>query len=236
MKLTTLLLIMILLASCSTKEMSFFQFFGAPQAEVEVFETTEFAVEPADVDYAEIAQARTDDGGFVLGDPNAAVTIVQFLDFLCPHCQAYKPTINQVIEELVATGQARLELRMLPVTASSSLVFQVAECADEMTDDGFWLAHDEIYDIVVGGTSPEYVGRELAERLDFDYDELLECTETATQWETDHILASAAGVDGTPGVRLRVGNGPMQIIHGYERGGPEFEALLAAVRAVNNPA
>src|SRR4051794_33993937 len=42
--------------------------------------------------YSDIPQSRTEDGAFVLGDPDAPITIIEFLDWGCPHCQAYKPT------------------------------------------------------------------------------------------------------------------------------------------------
>ena len=57
--------------------------------------------------FADIPQSRTEDGAFVLGDPDAPVTIVEFADFMCPHCQAYQTTVNRFIEQYVATGQAK---------------------------------------------------------------------------------------------------------------------------------
>ena len=61
-------------------------------------------VRGAKFDYSEIPQSFTDDGAPVLGDPNAPITIVEFADFMCPHCQEYTETIGRVIEEHVITG------------------------------------------------------------------------------------------------------------------------------------
>jgi protein-disulfide isomerase len=36
--------------------------------------------------YEGIPFERLEDGGFVLGDPAAPITIVEFADFLCSHC------------------------------------------------------------------------------------------------------------------------------------------------------
>ena len=77
----------------------------------------------ASIDYSSIPQARQADGGFVLGNPDAPVTIVAFEDFICPHCQAYEPTIDQFISKYVATGLARFEYRFLPAV-DPSLPFQ----------------------------------------------------------------------------------------------------------------
>jgi len=198
-----------------------------------IFLSTNSGSSSADVDYGSLVQERTADGGFILGDPDAPVTIVEFADFLCPHCQSYKPTMNRVIEELVATGQARFEFRMLPISDSSSFVFQVAECTDDMIDNGFWVGHDEIFKLTSSGTQPDDIGRELADNLGFSYAELLECTSEADQWQTDANLASSAGVSGTPGMRIRFDDGPLQPISGIERGAVDYGVIKATVDAAN---
>ena len=48
-------------------------------------------------DYSGIPQTRSDDGAFVLGEADAPITIVEFADFLCPHCQTYHATMQKVI-------------------------------------------------------------------------------------------------------------------------------------------
>lgn len=187
--------------------------------------------ESADVDYSDIPQERLADGGFVLGNPNAPITLVEFADFFCPHCQTYKPTVNQFIEEFVATGQARFEYRMLPTSAggaNSNFAARLAECANEMTDNGFWVAHDVLFDLASSGVRDE-IGRELASRLDLSFAELMECQQDATQYETDAALATRVGVSGTPAVRVRYGDSTPQTIQGYERGGAPIEALRGLV-------
>gem|GEM_PF-6126817 len=41
--------------------------------------------------FASLPQSRTEDGGFVVGKPEAPITIVEFVDYACPHCQTYRP-------------------------------------------------------------------------------------------------------------------------------------------------
>lgn len=181
-------------------------------------------------DYAEIPQSRLADGGFVLGDPEAPVTIVEFADFLCPHCQAYESTMEQFVEEFVVTGQAKFEYRMYP-TQGPNAVFaaQLAECAAEQTDNGFWRAHDELYNIASSRSFNESSGRTVAERLGLNYADLLQCTRNAEQVYTDTEVGRRAGVTGTPAVRVRYGDGNIQIISGFERGGPPIEVLRGVV-------
>jgi len=53
------------------------------------------------IDYANIPVTRTEDGAFVLGNPEAAFTLVVFEDYNCGHCQSYEPTIKQFIKEYI---------------------------------------------------------------------------------------------------------------------------------------
>src|SRR5689334_15618897 len=70
--------------------------------------------------YADLPQSRLADGGFVIGNPNAPVTIIEFADYACPHCQEYLPTMNQFMDTYVKTGKAKFEYRILP-TAGGAL-------------------------------------------------------------------------------------------------------------------
>ncbi len=188
-----------------------------------------FGSSGADVNYDEIPQSRTEDGGFVLGNPDAQVTVVEFADFLCPHCQQYKPEIDKFIEEVVAGGQAKFEYRFLPTQGQTSeFAARVAECADEFVESGFWKAHDELFRLASRGVRDD-LGRELAESLDIPYADLLECQQDAEQVYNDQRVATFAEVSGTPAVRVRYGDGNPQVIPGYERGGAPFGVLSSLV-------
>src|SRR5262249_43482071 len=74
-------------------------------------------------DFNSMPQQRLSDGGFVVGNPDAAVTIVEFADYACPHCQEYKPTIDQFINNYVKTGKAKFELRIFPTAGGQTTAF-----------------------------------------------------------------------------------------------------------------
>lgn len=166
------------------------------------------------IDYSDIPQSRTEDGGFVLGDPDAPITIVEFADFMCPHCQAYHPTIKQLIETYVATGQAKFEYRFFPVVDRdlSPLTASLAECSDILNPGSFWQAHDVLYEMTTAGfhgLSPFA----FAARAGLDYDEMVSCLrEDAGQVATDAALGQEAGVGGTPTIMVRYGDGDLEVI------------------------
>lgn len=159
------------------------------------------------IDYSEIPQERTADGAFVLGNPDAPVTVVAFEDFLCPACQQYQSDIKQFMRDEVVTGNARFEFRMLPISGTSSISFGLAECAEELRPGSFWEAHDIIFDIASSENFDSGSARTFAQRMDMSYNELLNCQGDADQYLTDAALADQVGANSTPTVFFRLADG-----------------------------
>jgi len=188
-----------------------------------------------EVTYSEIPQARTEDGAFVLGDPDVPITIIEFADFLCPHCQEYEPTIQRFIREYVATGKARLEFRSLPAVdpTYSPIAARLAECSAELKPGSFWEAHDTLFDIAMrtrfGSESP----RAFAEAMDLNYSDVLDCIREADQVTTDVELAQEMGVQGTPAIMVRYDDNEPEWIQfngqTLNRSAVNFEVLAAIV-------
>ena len=166
------------------------------------------------IDYSQIPQSRTEDGAFVLGDPEAPVTIVEFADFMCPHCQAYHPIVQQVIEDYVATGMAKFEYRFFPVVDAnlSPLTATMVECAGLMDAGDFWHAHDVMFDLASSGFNG-LTPFTFAARAGISYEDMATCIEeTAGQVPVDIDVGHAVGVSGTPTVMVRYGDGDLEAI------------------------
>jgi protein-disulfide isomerase len=187
--------------------------------------------------YGDIPYGRAEDGAFVLGDADAPLTLVEFGDFMCPHCQRYHTTMAQFIQLYVRTGRVKLEYRLYPVVhpVYSTYTAQLAECADEQLLGGFWPAYEVLYTLAKGGQIGPDTAEVLAERLGISTEKLDVCTQTATQHETDLAVGEAFGVSGTPAVAFRNRAGELgwgvvndQVLN---RGGPPLELLSAIVEA-----
>lgn len=178
-------------------------------------------------DYADVPQSRTEDGAFVLGNPEAAVTVVLFEDFLCPHCQDYQPEVKRFVSEYVLTGKAQLEFRMIVAVdpTYSRLAFSLAECSEQLKPNSFWNAHDELFRSAAARRFSEQSARDFAETMGLTYTDLLTCTEGVNQWATDGALGQTVGVRGTPTVGIRLNGGDIQIVPGQ----PTAEDLGALV-------
>ena len=169
-------------------------------------------------DYSQIPQNRTEDGAFVLGNPDAPVKIIAFEDFLCPACQAYKPTVDQFIEQYVETGLAQFEYRILPAVdpTYSEVAGELVACTDEL-GGSFWEGHDIMFQLASAERFSDRTPRQYAERVDIPYADLLECTSTNTQAQTDTALAGQYQAQGTPSVFYQyVGQAPVYL--GANRG------------------
>ncbi len=185
--------------------------------------------------YDGIPTSRAEDGGFVLGSPDAPLTIVEFADFLCSHCQDYQETAHAFIAAYVATGQAKFEYRMFPIIdpTYSPYLSQLAECTDEQREGAFWPAHDILYALARDGQIGPDVAEILAAELELDTAALETCAETADQHETDSALGERVGINGTPATRIRVGDGEVGYIQldgdTFSRGGLPIDFLTRIV-------
>ena len=187
--------------------------------------------------YSDVDQGRTEDGAFILGDPDAPITMVAFEDFLCSHCQAYKETVDRFIEDFVFTGQARFEYRFfvsIDPTVSPRAA-KMTECSDTLSPGAFWTAHDIMYELTSSEQYSERTERKFADRLGLNYNDLLSCIPTVDQISTDRALGSRLGAQGTPAIMIRYGDGEPDWINyqgrTYDRGAVAYDVLAAVVEA-----
>lgn len=84
--------------------------------------------------------------GYMLGDSNAPVQIVEFADFECPSCARFATiTEPDVRSRIIGAGLANLTYFDLPLPQhrNSQAASNAAACADEQGK--FWAMHDQIY-------------------------------------------------------------------------------------------
>jgi len=180
-----------------------------------------------------LLQSRTEDGAFVLGDPDAPITIVEFVDWACSHCQDYHPTIVAFLREEVTTGRAAYEFRIFPTAggATTEIAAAAAECAEAQGAGNFWRASTLFY---VLGETGNYASpvESLIERLNLDGEALADCMEESTRVATDQDVGREAEVLGTPAIRVRYDGGVLEMLRtGQNRlNETELTALVEAAQ------
>lgn len=98
-------------------------------------------------------------GGYVVGDADAPVEIIEYADFECPACRVqWVLTVQDVKQRLVATGRARYAFRDFPLSmhVNSRPAHHAAACADEQ--GMFEQMHDKLF-----GMQDKWTGRSGAE-------------------------------------------------------------------------
>lgn len=79
---------------------------------------------PAGTSWADTVN-QTPEGHFVMGNPNAAVKLVEFGSYTCSHCAEFSKEASEEIRELVNTGKMNFEFRPFlrdPIDLTSALL------------------------------------------------------------------------------------------------------------------
>jgi protein-disulfide isomerase len=149
--------------------------------------------------------------GYVLGNPNAPVQVLEFADFECPACGDFAVvTEPDVRKRLVETGQISLRFLDFPLAnhRNSLAASNAAACANEQGK--FWEMHDAIFEnqdrwSAITTSRPKGVFEELARQVGLDVGKWEECFDT--QKYRLNILANQR-----EGERRRVGSTPTFVI------------------------
>lgn len=134
----------------------------------------------------------------VLAAENAAVVLVEYGDYQCPHCAAAQGPVKQIL--LRYGGRVGLVFRHFPLTEVHPMAAPAAEAAEFAGDHGrFWEMHDAIY-ANQANLSPELLIA-LANALHLsshDLREALVSGQHARKVQADFMGGVRSGVNGTP--------------------------------------
>jgi len=86
-----------------------------------------------------------EDGSPVLGDSNAAITILEWGDYQCTFCYKFhQNTLDTIDENYIKTGKVKLVFRDFPLNGPDSiLAAEAAYCAEDQ--EKYWQYHNELY-------------------------------------------------------------------------------------------
>jgi protein-disulfide isomerase len=140
--------------------------------------------------FSGIHQENLTDGTPILGDPKAKVILLEFADFSCPHCLEYRDTMNQVIDQFVRTGKARLMVRSQTFVGGpfSEQAAQAAFCAGQQ--GAYWDAYEVLFDVQASRGYQAFntdTFQQMATGLKIDPTKLAACI---TNGDTKAILAA----------------------------------------------
>jgi protein-disulfide isomerase len=150
----------------------------------------------------------------VLGDPAAALTVTEYVDLQCPVCaEASSATLPPLVRDYVRTGRVKLEARTLHFLGPDSV--RAAQVAAGAERQGRLWPFLEAFYARQGTENSGYVTdgflREVARAAGVDADRALAAAESrfaAGRLERANADAARMGVQGTPALTVRRGDGP----------------------------
>jgi len=158
----------------------------------------------------------------IFGPPNAAVTLVEYGDFECPHCGAAHLVLKELIEQL--GDHFRLVFRHFPLAQIHPRAELAAEAAEAAGAQGhFWEMHDALFENQDALEEGDLVG--YAEKLGLKVPRFIR--ELA-----EHTYLNRVREDFGSGVRSGVNGTPTFFLDGRRHdGGWDLESLAAAITA-----
>jgi protein-disulfide isomerase len=162
------------------------------------------------------------------GPAEAAVVVVEYGDFQCPHCRDFAvEVVPRLKEDYVDTGQVRFAFRHFAFIGAESLwAAEAAECANEQ--DYFWDYYERLFAEQAGENEGAFSKDNLkgfAADLELDMMQFNQCLDTGkyearVQQETNE--GQQGGVRGIPALFV---NGQLL------RNGNDYQTLQTAIAA-----
>jgi protein-disulfide isomerase len=154
----------------------------------------------------------------VLGNPNAPITVTEYLDLQCPICkEASTSALPHLIDTYVRTGKVKLQARTLSFIGPDSVT--AAKVAAGAEQQGKLWAFLETFYGSQGTENSGYVTdsflTDVAGAAGVNAKQALGFAKTdaaQNQLETANADASAVGVDSTPSFTLKRGSGAEKLI------------------------
>jgi len=139
------------------------------------------------------------DQDHIRGNPNAAISLVEFSDFECPFCGRLHPTLQQLLTQY--DGQINLVYRHFPLTSIHPNAQKSAEASECAAEQGkFWEYHDILFENQTAlrvDNLKSYAGQLGLSQSQFD--SCLDTGKYASKVAEHQREGQAAGVTGTPG-------------------------------------
>jgi protein-disulfide isomerase len=135
-----------------------------------------------------------------LGNRDARVTVIEFIDYLCPFCKRNAPDVRRVMAGM--GGQVRFLIRDFPIVElhpNAREAALAANCVLEQGQEPYWRFHDMIFAYPVEPGPNDF--RTIAERTNIDmnaFDACMDARRYDRKIDEDIDVGIAAGVGGTP--------------------------------------
>lgn len=171
----------------------------------------------------------------IVGNPNAPVKVIEYMDLECPHCKAFSNTFNQLAAYYAPGGQVAFVARPFPLAQIHSKApeeAQAAECAAAQGgDSAYYKFIDKVFSV-----TPSDNGLDLsqlptiASEVGLNGQTLMNCVNAGTyasRVQDSYNEAINEGGQGTPFILIMVGDQAVAL-----NGDQPYDSMRAAIDAV----
>jgi NhaA family Na+:H+ antiporter len=160
------------------------------------------------------------DRDHIQGPADAAVTLVEYGDYECPHCRQVAPIVEQLQDRF--GDRLRYVFRHFPITSAHPNAQLAAEAAEAAAAQGkFWEMHDRIFEHTGPLDKQQLVS--FAQELDLD-------VERFERELDEHVYADRVREDFMSGVRSGANGTPAFFLNRVRYDGPwDLDSLIAEI-------
>lgn len=171
----------------------------------------------------------------ILGNPNAAVKVVEYMDLECPHCKIFNTTMHQVMDYYGTSGNVAWVQRPFPLAQIHSKApqeAQAAECAAEQGGDTAYFKYtDKLFEVTPSDNGLDLAQLPvIAQQVGLNVDSFNTCLSSgryAKKVTDSYNEAISFGGQGTPYTLIMVGTEAVAL-----NGAQPYDSMRAAIDAV----
>lgn len=190
---------------------------------------------PPDSGNRQDVRAYTPGQDHILGNPNAAVKIVEYADLECQYCKDFHTTMHQIMDYYGSSGQVAWVFRPFPLAQIHSKApkeAEAAECAAEQGGDtAFFQFIDKVYSVTPSNNGLDLATLpDLAGQIGLNVEAFSTCLNSGKYTKKiaeSYQEAIKAGGQGTPYTFIMVGTDSVVL-----SGAQPYNSMRAAIDAV----
>ena len=172
----------------------------------------------------------------ILGNPDAAVKVVEYMDLECPHCKIFNTTMHQIMDYYGASGKVAWVERPFPLGSIHSKApkeAEAAECAADQGGDAMYYKYvDKVFEVTPSdnGLDPAQlpvIAKDVGVANIDQFNQCLSSGKYTKRVNDSYSEAIAAGGQGTPYILVMVGTDSVVL-----NGAQPYDSMRAAIDTV----
>lgn len=172
----------------------------------------------------------------ILGNPDAPVKVVEYMDLECPHCKVFNTTMHQIMDYYGASGKVAWVERPFPLGSIHDRApkeAEAAECAADQGGDAMYYKYvDKVFEVTQSNNTLDpaqlpVIAQDVGVANIDQFNQCLSSGKYTKRINDSYAEAIAAGGQGTPYTLVMVGTDSVVL-----NGAQPYDSMRAAIDTV----